>query len=481
MSVAAAAGIERVPRTAEERSELVSTKPDGWEYLLFASLLYVKKEELEPRWTGHVAGHRAARDFGLSLVQAIAELDQALPGVEAIAGQIDTALAPDVQERAFGKLGEEGDARLIAELADHLIAPYRGFLDWADELRADGVPEQVRDLFDLAAQLVDQPMREFRAFVDDTVTQLDDLPAALREGRPVQIKLVLRPTIDQNVQSRFHEELDRSQPTIKQQADDAERTAAEQAANATPSLTTAGGALPPDTAPQPADEPAGAEPTGSRNPLGKWRSGRAERKYDTELATWQGDRKECMERLELAQRFTGDSSSNALLLKRGEALFATVTGCSLVEDRRGAGHWEGRSSGFSIPVGSLGGRSIRYRTGRTRGHYVQGTPAAAAIDVGTMFVTNQRILFQGTRQTRECRFDKLIGAKHTPDGTTVFSVSNRQKPTRIHYGPELAGWFDFRLDLALAHFRGTIGDVVTQVQQDLAAIDAQRPTPPRRG
>jgi hypothetical protein len=35
-------------------------------------------------------------------------------------------------------------------------------------------------------------------------------------------------------------------------------------------------------------------------------------------------------------------------------------------------------------------------------------------------------------------------------------VSNRQQPTCLHYGSSLSGWFDFRLDLAIAHYRGTV-------------------------
>ena len=95
-----------------------------------------------------------------------------------------------------------------------------------------------------------------------------------------------------------------------------------------------------------------------------------------------------------------------------------------------------------------------------------------------MFVTNQRIIFQGARQTRECRFDKLVGVQHTRDGSTIFSVSNRQKPTVVHYGAALSDWFDFRLDLALARYQDEVPALVAQLQQDIAAIDAARPSPP---
>jgi hypothetical protein len=50
---------------------------------------------------------------------------------------------------------------------------------------------------------------------------------------------------------------------------------------------------------------------------------------------------------------------------------------------------------------------------------VQGAPVPTAIDSGNAYITSQRVIFQGTKQTRECRFDKLVGFQHTGDGTIL--------------------------------------------------------------
>jgi hypothetical protein len=204
---------------------------------------------------------------------------------------------------------------------------------------------------------------------------------------------------------------------------------------------------------------------------------RVAKQYESQLSQWQEQRDECAERLELAKTYEGQTTS-ALMLKRGEAVFASISDAALVEDRRGPGQWQGRSSGFSIPVASLGGHSVRYRVGSSRGHFVTGAPVATAIDMGTLFVTNQRVVFQGLKQTRECRFDKMVGFQHTADGSTVFSVSNRQKPTAIHYGADLSDWFELRLEVALAHYRGELPALVSQLEADLAAVDASKPASP---
>ncbi len=205
---------------------------------------------------------------------------------------------------------------------------------------------------------------------------------------------------------------------------------------------------------------------------------KAYEEYQANLAAWQQQRDAHANLATVAETYAGESSPD-IMLKPGEAVYATVTNVALVEDRRGAGEWKGRSQGFSIPIGSIDGRSIRYRVGSSRGHLQQGAPTPTAIDVGTAFITNQRMVFQGGKQTRECLFAKLVGFQHDDAaGQTVFSVSNRQKPTCIHYGPDLSDWFDFRLDLAVAHYRGTVAAMVEELKADLAALEASMPVPP---
>jgi hypothetical protein len=207
------------------------------------------------------------------------------------------------------------------------------------------------------------------------------------------------------------------------------------------------------------------------------RERKAAAQYQDALARWKRQRDEQAAALTLAQTFAGEPSTQ-LVLRAGEAVFATVANASLIEPRKGPGQWQGRSSGVSIPVGSLGGRSVRYRVGASRGHYVQGAPHPTAIDTGTFFITNQRLVFEGHAQTRECPFAKLLGYEHADDGSTTVAVSNRQRPVTVHYGANLNGWVRLRLDLALAHFRQDVPALVERLQGGLAAVDAEKPSPP---
>ena len=194
---------------------------------------------------------------------------------------------------------------------------------------------------------------------------------------------------------------------------------------------------------------------------------------------WEHDRDEAASLVEAARTFEG-TTTDELILRKNEHVFLIVDGASLIEDRRGAGHWEGRSSGFSVPVASIGGRSIRYHVGQSRGHYVQGAPVPTAIDHGKAFITDQRVVFLGGKQTRECAYAKLLGVEHESGGVTVFSVSNRQKATVIACGSEAAGTFVFRLDLALAHYRNTLPAFISQLESELQAVEQRQPPRPVR-
>ncbi|MBW4030700.1 MAG: hypothetical protein HIU57_08560 [Acidobacteria bacterium] len=175
---------------------------------------------------------------------------------------------------------------------------------------------------------------------------------------------------------------------------------------------------------------------------------------------------------------TGERASDdtALMLKKGEVEVAGITNVGLIEERKGAGQWKGASQGVSFPIGHVAGRTVRYRVGQTRGHYVQGSPVATAVDTGTLTITNQRIVYQGSNKSAECAFPKLLGIQHGAGALTI-AVSNRQKPTVVHFGELLDDWVSNRLTIALALFNGDGDSVVSQLRTQIAELDAKKPTP----
>jgi len=201
--------------------------------------------------------------------------------------------------------------------------------------------------------------------------------------------------------------------------------------------------------------------------------------YKAALTEWQEGDAHLQSLLQVATNFNGQTSAEnpnlALMLKRTERAFWTLRGAGLVEPRRGPGQWQGGYSGFSFRVA----KGVRYHVGGTRGHYVQGQEAPTVIDTGTATITDQRLVFQGAKQSREWAFSKLLGYQHfdSPSWTAI-QVSNRQKTSGIMCDAATAGDFQFRLALGLAHYNGQVDQLVAQLQAQLQQHQAVKPADP---
>jgi hypothetical protein len=201
--------VERVPRTAEEEAFVRATHPPGWEYLLFASVLRRRVDQLEPKWRDHElryvgsgGGHSVDAD------EAIARISAAFKEVQSTAGNIDRLLSQESNEYAFGRPGEAGNEEAIEHLAGRVVDVYSELLDWAAKLRGTHVPEDFRRLYDTVAEMVDQPTREIREWVDTVVEEIDRLPEIIRNDEPVTLDLTLTITADAAVNARFEQELE---------------------------------------------------------------------------------------------------------------------------------------------------------------------------------------------------------------------------------------------------------------------------------
>jgi hypothetical protein len=208
----------------------------------------------------------------------------------------------------------------------------------------------------------------------------------------------------------------------------------------------------------------------------KHKAKKAHEQFESALAAWQAERNELASVLELASGRTVGKSST-VMLKSSESVFGSISGVGLVEIRKVGGHFEGGSAGVSVPIGTINGRSVRYRVGKFRGHYVEGTPQPQATDRGTLTITNQRFVYMGSSHSIECLFTKLVGIQRFPGALSV-SVSNRQKPSMFSYGAALDDWVTFRLDLALALFNGQASQFTHEITKQLAELDARKPQDP---
>lgn len=198
--------IDRVPRSLDEEELMLGTRPPGWEYLLWGAVLLRKKNELEPKWQEHEAGRRRPGTTAMTIQEACDRIADEPAKASEIVERMTAWLAPEVQERAFGMPGEPGDPQRITELAEGVITGCDELLEWSAALRATGVPRDLRRLFDLTSELASLALEQTRLFIDDVIRQLDDIPAAIREARPLTLTLTLKLTADETIRKQIERE-----------------------------------------------------------------------------------------------------------------------------------------------------------------------------------------------------------------------------------------------------------------------------------
>jgi hypothetical protein len=205
--VAASRPIDRVPRTEEEEALLLKTRPEAWEYLLFAAVLRRGMDALEPKWRDHELRYTSWGGPAMDIDDAYAALMNSFDEVQAIIGNVERLLNPESSERAFGAIGESGHPDRIIHLAERVTGIYGELLDWSARLRAAVVPKPLDSVFKLASAMADRPLQEIRDWVDLAVAEIDCLPAALREGTQVDLVLSLVLTMDDELLAQFNDEL----------------------------------------------------------------------------------------------------------------------------------------------------------------------------------------------------------------------------------------------------------------------------------
>jgi hypothetical protein len=168
------------------------------------------------------------------------------------------------------------------------------------------------------------------------------------------------------------------------------------------------------------------------------------------------------------------TSVEGFLFKKAEAATLDYRGSVLLEPRRQPGHYTGGYSGFSFKITT----GVRYHVGGTRGTYQPGPEVATVIDSGTITITNQRVVFRGTKQTREWAFAKLLGWSHDdPHPITYLQVSNRQKTSGFGYQADHAPLVRFRLAWAMALFSDQVDHLRLSLEDELKAHQTSRPQP----
>jgi len=205
----AATDISRVPRTEIERQQVLAERPPGWEYLYFAGQLLHERDVVEAKYHDHEIRYTPPTGEFVDAERVMDYLHRSLIEIGNLAANFNIIMDAEAQERAFGAPGEPGDTDRLAHLAKRWNGLYEGFMDWAARLRGVSVHDDFRQAFELLARYADDPVITYRIFVDDFVSQIDNLPAAITAGEPIHVDMTLTFVIPREVSKAYDAEFKR--------------------------------------------------------------------------------------------------------------------------------------------------------------------------------------------------------------------------------------------------------------------------------
>jgi hypothetical protein len=192
-----------VPRDSEHMQRLLAERPPYWEFLLLAGEILGYKAALESKWIDHDNGIGRVSLRELDELEALALLSDRFGFLRKILTQEMRVLDPESKRRAFGGPQESGDRLRILNIARHLATGYEAMLDWAAELRGLRVPEEVHPLLEISARMADQPIGQVRAWFDQLVRDVDELPGRVAKGENVHVNARLTLSVDETVWVAF--------------------------------------------------------------------------------------------------------------------------------------------------------------------------------------------------------------------------------------------------------------------------------------
>lgn len=173
------------------------------------------------------------------------------------------------------------------------------------------------------------------------------------------------------------------------------------------------------------------------------------------------------------------SADLPIIPKRREEVLYVLRGVALVELRTVTRSYRGRSHGLSIRIA----KGVYYRPGMHAGKITESSEEWKVLDAGgAMVVSNQRIVYTGTRRTREFPFAKLVAwgvelernAFKTPQYLITLPVSSRVRTSAIALSAageeETREWALSIIQCAISLYNDTYDDFMRQLRDDIEAL-----------
>ena len=170
----------------------------------------MERDAIEPKYLDHLLHYAQPHGDSLDRQASVLRCRQEIDDVKHLVHRLDRMMTPAAQEQAFGVPGVPGDATRIAHLAMRWNSVYEDLIDWAAEVRGLRVPDDISDVTDSLAQMVDKSIDDYRKFVDELVQIMDDVPERLAAGEHVEFTITLKLDIPPEATEAFFDALARA-------------------------------------------------------------------------------------------------------------------------------------------------------------------------------------------------------------------------------------------------------------------------------
>jgi TIR domain len=201
--------VTRVPRTEAESQQLLMTRPTGWEFLHFAARLLRERAAVEGKYRDFVMGYAPPTDEVICIEDAPDFISRAVRYAMQRTRNLNRVISPAVQEGAFGRPGEDGDAEAIRHMAMRLNSIYEDLIDWTARVRGATLPAEFAGVVELLGDVGGRTISAYRRFVDTFVAQNDRLPEQIAMGRPMTPDLTVTFSIQDETVEAIRAELQR--------------------------------------------------------------------------------------------------------------------------------------------------------------------------------------------------------------------------------------------------------------------------------
>jgi hypothetical protein len=192
-------------------AKLIADRPPGWEYMLHGHVLSEGMEALQGKWLSYNFGHTMRASRYQDEKAALDYLGQSSREAGRIISSLTNWFNPELEERAFGRMGEPGNAAAIEYFVRSLCALLDEFLDLAIELRSVGLPPRLTRVRELTLKMFDEPIQDTYHFFEKLIAQFEAVPKLLatRTDAPIVIELEFVLKVDPAVSAEIDREFGR--------------------------------------------------------------------------------------------------------------------------------------------------------------------------------------------------------------------------------------------------------------------------------